>query len=382
MILSVAQYMLAVEHLEMMSRTLCKRKIYPLRNEKGELKCYVGNSAIIFEVMCEGAHSALRVYMQNHPNLGAIYGERYLPKELLVCSTEATSTLADVVLCEWYDGPTLQSKIEEYCQNRTKMEALSHLFEEFAISLLKEPWAHGDLKPENIILCSKKLQLIDLDACYLPEFKSTDCVEVGTRQYQHPYRDKSSFSKSIDDYPIALIVTALAALAAEPKLSKRVRNSDTLLITPQLAVAGKDEVLKRIENLFAKVGDVRHYRIAKMLRSPYPALPQLKALLEAKPTPSNEGEELTLEYYNGGWGYSAKGKFVIPPYYDLAFDFSEGLGLVRVADVWHFINRRGEVVIRCGRGEQIKPFRNGMTCIKRTDGEYVIYSNGKIEKLE
>jgi hypothetical protein len=91
--------------------------------------------------------------------------------------------------------------------------------------------------------------------------------------------------------------------------------------------------------------------------------------------------EPQLEYYNGGWGYTLRGVFVIPPYYDVAFDFREGLGLVCIANVWHFIDRKGRVVIHCGRGSNIKPFRNGITRIKRDNGDVVvIYRDGHTEK--
>jgi hypothetical protein len=76
----------------------------------------------------------------------------------------------------------------------------------------------------------------------------------------------------------------------------------------------------------------------------------------------------------------ADGEFVIPPYYDIAFDFSEGLGLVRVADVWHFIDERGCVVITCGRGREIKPFCNGVTRMQSEEGEILIYRDGHIER--
>ena len=90
---------------------------------------------------------------------------------------------------------------------------------------------------------------------------------------------------------------------------------------------------------------------------------------------------LTLEYYNGYWGFAVDGRFVIPPLYDLAFEFSEGLALVRVDDVWHFVDERGAIVITCGRGRGIKPFRNGTTRIVREDGEFEIYRDGRIEKI-
>ena len=324
---------------------------------------------------------AMRVYMRKHPNLRAIYGDRYYPKELLVNSSDTNYGLADVVLCDWYEGESLQSKIEQWHNKPLKMQALSQMFEEFALSLLGEEWAHGDVKPENIIFSNDGLHLIDFDAMYREGFSAEDCVEIGTRQYQHPLRDKSNFGRDIDDYPIALIATVLAAMALDDTIGRGIPDSDNLLITPHLAVKGEDKVLDRIEALFAERGDVRHYRIAKLLHSPMPSLPQLKNLLE--PTPINvvSAESLTLEYYNGYWGFALDGRFVIPPLYDLAFDFREGLALVRVGDVWHFINERGEVVITCGRGVGIKPFRNGVTRIEREDGEFVIYRDGRIEKV-
>lgn len=372
--------MLSVLHLDKMSRTLSFRHVYPLCDDAGVPRCRVGNSVITFEVMDGEVHSALRVYMRPHHNLKAIYGERYYPNELLVGSLDSSSHLADVVLCEWHEGETLQSKIEKICGEPHKMAALSRMFEEFAVDLLNEPWAHGDLKPENIILGKRGLHLIDFDAMYRPGFSLDDCVERGTRQYQHPQRTATVFDKSIDDYPIALIVTALAAMSFDKRIGRSLSDSDHLLITPHLAVAGEDEELDRIEKLFAEAGDVRHYRIARLLRSSCPALPQLKQLLEMNVREVEKLDELSVEYSGGYWGYAVRGEFVIPPYYDLVFDFSEGLGLVRIADVWHFIDKSGEVVITCGRGSGIKPFRNGVTRIRREDGDMVIYRDGRIEK--
>ncbi len=383
MISSVAQYILSVKHLEMMSRTLGSRRIYPIYEEGGgdRLRCSVGNSVIVFEVMCEGRKMAMRVYMRHNPNLQAIYGDGYYPKELLVNSSDSECGLADVVLCDWYEGVSLQSKIEKLYRKPVMMTALSHIFEEFALSLLGERWAHGDLKPENIIFSKDGLHLIDFDAKYCEGFTAENCVEIGTRQFQHPLRDKSRFDRTIDDYPIALIATALAALALDSSLGRDLPNSDYLLIRPDCAVAGKDEMLRRIERLFAERGDVRHLRIAKLLHSPTPSLPSLKNLLEARACKATTSGTPTLEYYNGYWGFAVDGRFVIPPLYDLAFDFSEGLALVRVGDVWHFIDEYGEVVITCGRGSGVKPFRNGSTRIVREDGEFVIYRDGRIERV-
>ena len=382
MISSVAQYILSVKYLDMMSRNLGSRHISPIFDESDneKLRCSVGNSVIVFEVMCEGRKMAMRVYMRKHPNLRAIYGDRYYPKELLVNSSDTNYSLADVVLCEWYEGESLQRKIEQWYNKPAKMQALSQMFEEFALSLLNEKWAHGDVKPENIIFSNDNLHLIDFDAMYREGFSAEDCVEIGTRQFQHPQRNKSNFGCDIDDYPIALIATVLAAMALDASIGRGVPDSDNLLISPHLAVKGEDKMLERIEALFAERGDVRHYRIAKLLHSSMPSLPQLKNLLERTPQIAVSAESLTLEYYNGYWGFALGGRFVIPPLYDLAFEFSEGLALVRVGDVWHFIDERGEVVITCGRGVGIKPFKGGVTRITKEDGDYLIYCDGRIER--
>ncbi|MBR6656246.1 MAG: WG repeat-containing protein [Alistipes sp.] len=382
MISAVAQYILAVKYLNVMSRTLASRQIYPILEEgrADRVRCSIGNSVIVFEVMCDGKKMAMRVYMRSHRNLRAIYGDRYYPKELLVNSSDTVYGLSDVVLCDWHEGVSLQQKIEECYNKPVKMRALSQMFEEFALWLLNEKWAHGDVKPDNIILSSDGLHLIDFDAMYCEGFTADDCVEIGTQQYQHPLRDRSNFGRDIDDYPIALIATALAAMAEDSTIGRGLPNMDYLLIRPQLAVAGKDEMLECIERIFAERGDVRHYRIAKLLRSPRLELPQLKSLLEPSYAVASS-ETPMLEYYNGYWGFVVDGRFVIPPLYDLAFEFSEGLALVRIGDVWHFIDATGKVAITCGRGVGIKPFKAGVTRIEREDGVFVIYRNGDIERM-
>jgi hypothetical protein len=86
------------------------------------------------------------------------------------------------------------------------------------------------------------------------------------------------------------------------------------------------------------------------------------------------------EYRGKRWGYSHNGEWAIPPLYDVAFDFSEGLGLVRIADSWHFVDNRGEVALSCGEGEGIKPFRNGSTKIRRKDGSEEIFENPLLKR--
>ena len=64
----------------------------------------------------------------------------------------------------------------------------------------------------------------------------------------------------------------------------------------------------------------------------------------------------------GEYGYiNEKLELIIPPQYNNAEDFSEGLALVKkVGECHKFINKLGEVVISCGGQEKIESFHNGV----------------------
>ena len=360
-------------------RTL--RDIDLVRDDNNKPICYVGNSAIVFKAKIEGKLRALRVYMRFHPNLRAIYRDQLYPRELFVCHEGNEELWADIVLCEWREGHSLQYEIMHSIADSERLQLLSQRFEGFAAWLLDQDWAHGDIKPENIIVGNDELNLIDFDAIYHKGFSSDDCVELGTRPYQHPTRSKENFDLHIDDYPLALITTALAALAYDTSLGNLLQNSDYLLINPAKAIEGCDTILERIEALFAEKGDARHLAIARLLRSRSLSLPMLRNYLESATRPSYPSEELSLECKGGLWGYMRGEEWIIPPYYDLGFEFSEGVALVRLGDIWHFIDERGKIVITCGKGRGIKPMRNGKTYIIYDNGdEATIYLDGRIEK--
>ena len=380
MIASVSQYILSVENASLMSRNLGDMRL--LRHDNGRPICYVGNSVIVFKALIEGEICAVRVYMRPHPNLRAIYRKGLYPRELFICHEGKDDLYADVVLCDWVEGNTLRSEIERSVGDNSKMWALSRRFEALATELLDKDWAHGDIKPENIIVNDEGMHLIDFDAVYRKGLEAEDCVELGTRPYQHPARSKDNFGIHIDDYPIALITTLLAALAYDPSLGEHLHNSEYLLVDPTKALEGCDPMLQRIEELFALQGDARHLRIAQLLHSHSVALPTLRQYLVPTPQPLGPSEKLSLECKLGLWGYKCGERWIIPPLYDLAFEFSEGVALVRLLnDIWHFIDEQGKVIITCGQGDGIKPMREGKTRIRRKDGDAIIYRDGRIEKL-
>lgn len=67
---------------------------------------------------------------------------------------------------------------------------------------------------------------------------------------------------------------------------------------------------------------------------------------------------------NGGWGFIDKrGAFVIPPRYENADMFSEGLAAVQQGGKWGFVDPRGNLVIPA-RYDRIKRFSEGLALVE------------------
>lgn len=320
----------------------------------------VGNSAVVFKIRYGGRIRKLRCYTRPKRNLRAIYRERLLPAELFVYTDDNRGEWCDVVIEEWTEGATLHSEIIRALDNPARLAELARMFDAFALSLLGEDWAHGDLKPENIIVGTDGvLHAIDFDAMYRPGFTADDCEETGTRAFRHPDRE-NVFGKEMDDYPIALISAALHALALDPTLYGRFERADAMMISPARAVAGDDPALEAVEQVLAANGDAAHYRIARLLRSPRPELFGLAELLRYAQTPvRTSGEPLRLDECDGRWGYRDSEGFVIAPLYDCGFEFSDSLAAVSIGGQWQFIDATGRVAINCAGCDAVKPFRNG-----------------------
>ena len=358
---SVFQYLVSLTADPTPTRTL--GHIGLCRDSEGNPVCSAGNSAVVFKAEAGGRICKLRCYTRSKCALREIYGPRLYPAELYIF-TDKGGEWADIVVEEWYEGVSLQCAAARSLGIEGDMRRLAQSFELLAAQLLAGEWAHGDLKPDNIIVSPDgTLHLIDFDALYRPGFTPDDCDEWGTRAFQHPLREQGIFDKSIDDYPVALIAVALHALALEPQLYSHAQQGDTLMIDPALAVAGRDPVLAHIEELFARRGDALHYRMARMLHSPLPHLSGLGRLVEFAARGARQPQgKLSLAYEEGLWGYADSEGFVIPPLYGQAFEFSDSLAAVEAGGRWHYIDTQGRVRIDCSACDAITPFRNGRAC--------------------
>lgn len=369
---TLRQYLLTLSDPEGLLRTLAGAEV--CRDARGALLYAAGNSAAVFRIRHRGQIRALRCYLRPMRHLREIYGERFLERELYLYDTAGAGTWVDVVVGEWIEGETLSEAAERAAAERDtqRLQALAAAFDALAARLVSDDRAHGDLKPENIIVDAQGiLRLIDFDAAYLPEFSGEQSPELGTAAYQHPARTAADFNERLDDYPAALISTALHALALDPTLRERYPESDGLLFTPREILRGRDAAYREVMELFERRGMALQYRIARLLASPTPQLFGLAEFLAASVREAGTAlagtppERLELYVEHGLWGYRTPERVVIPPRYDNGFDFSEGWGAVQLGRTWHFIDGSGRVCLSCPGCDSVKPFRNGCAQVVR-----------------
>ena len=362
---TLRQYLYTLLEPRGLTRTL--GEIDLCRDAQGRPLYSSGNSAAVFRILHRGRIRALRCFLRPMPHLREIYGERLLEGELYLYTTPETGVWTDVVLDDWIEGISLRQAIGEAARGRERhrLATLAEAFDRLACDLVSDDRAHGDLKPENILVATDgTLRPIDFDASFLPAFAGERSPELGTAGYQHPARTAADFDASLDDYPAALISTALHALSLDPTLYDRYGERDGLLFWPHRIA--KDPALHEVLALFESTCRAIPYRIARLLLSPHLRLPELPGLLRRQITPAAMPcEPPELFGAEGRWGFRTPEHTVIPPLYDCAFEFTEGLAAVRLGRTWHYIDPSGRPVIHCPECEAVKPFRNGRAVVIR-----------------
>ncbi|MDR2912004.1 MAG: phosphotransferase [Alistipes sp.] len=207
------------------------------RDVYGLPRMWVGNSAAVF-VYADGAgcRRFLKCYVRPNPHLRSVYGYvegrrpallprvRLLRDELFVHTAGGEAGWVDVVEGEWTAGPTLDVAVARAGRagDVGRLGALADAFDVMWRELSAAEWAHGDLKPENIVVREDgTLGLIDCDAMWIPELAGCRAAELGTPGWRDPRRTAEWFDKGIDDHPARIISTGLRDLVGQPGLYGR-----------------------------------------------------------------------------------------------------------------------------------------------------------------
>ena len=219
----------------------------PVLDSHGDPVMSSGNFAVVFKmrdesdgklyaVKCfikdqEGRNESYRMIADELEVISSSYilPLRYLENELFVDSAQCDREEFPLVVMEWVDGETLDAYLNRNLNDRYELEMLSYRFNRMAAWLLAQPFAHGDLKPDNILVRKDgSLVLVDYDGMFVPSMKGEKAREIGSPDYRHPARTDADFDEHIDDFSIAVIALSLKAIALNSELKTSL--SDSLLL--------------------------------------------------------------------------------------------------------------------------------------------------------
>ena len=93
---------------------------------------------------------------------------------------------------DWVEGKTLDKYLRENLDDKYALEMLAYRFSQLSQWLILQPFAHGDLKPDNILVREDgMLVLVDYDGMYVPAMKGQKARELGSPDFRHPLRTEN-----------------------------------------------------------------------------------------------------------------------------------------------------------------------------------------------
>ena len=156
---------------------------------------------------------------------------KYLEKELFVDSNCEDEEFP-VLLMDWIEGETMETYIAANYTDTHAMSMLCYRFCKMAVWLRSQSFAHGDIKPDNIMVRPDgTLTLVDYDGMFVPAMKGQKSPTIGTKDFSHPLRTIDDFDETIDDFALASIALSLKAISLNPSLLQTYGASDRLLFS-------------------------------------------------------------------------------------------------------------------------------------------------------
>ena len=179
---------------------------------------------------------------------------KYFEKELFVDTKNSDENEFPVLLMDWVEGKTLDKYLHDHSGNKFILELLAFQFCKMASWLLSQPFAHGDLKPDNILIKKNaSIVLVDYDGMFVPAMKGENAREQGSPGFRHLMRLNGDFDEHIDDFPIALIAMALKAYSISPELLNKYCNNESFFFREEdftriHSTKAMKDILELIEN--------------------------------------------------------------------------------------------------------------------------------------
>ena len=198
--------------------------------DKSSGKCY---ALKCFTEEQEGRADAYRQIADELDMVDSSYitSVKYMEKELYVDS-QCEEDEFPVLLMDWVEGETMEAYIAANYHNQSAMSMLCYRFGKMAAWLRSQSFAHGDVKPDNIMIRPDgSLTLVDYDGMFVPSMKGYKSPTIGTKDFCHPLRTMDDFDETIDDFSLASIALSLTAISMNSTLLDTYGASDRLLFS-------------------------------------------------------------------------------------------------------------------------------------------------------
>lgn len=241
----------------------------PVLDDRGRPVMSSGNFAVVFKMKSvdSGRCYAVKCFIKDQEGRAEAYQRisqelefvsspyilhvQYLEDELFVDTTQTEQEEFPVLKMEWVEGKPLDAYLRENIFDNYALEMLTYRFCRMGAFLLSQSFAHGDLKPDNILVRENgELVLVDYDGMFVPSMEGEKARELGSPDFRHPLRDENQFDSHIDDFAIASIALSLNTIALDPSLLEKYGAADRLLFSADdYRNLGESNVFKAIISL-------------------------------------------------------------------------------------------------------------------------------------
>lgn len=202
---------------------------------------YPGDSGVVYFIKCPSSKFyAIKCFVLRRPEAKHYYAiDDFLKEKSLAFLPHNLKFLDEgikiknghypVVRMDWIEGVRLDRYLEKNLQNQNSLNNILKAWVNLSQEMRTLGISHGNLEPNNILIESGKLRLVDCDTMYVPALEGANCPELGNKNFQHPGRKVFHFDANLDNFSDFVIYASILALSVDTSFWRFVRLSQHLI---------------------------------------------------------------------------------------------------------------------------------------------------------